>query len=433
MSSSQSGSRSRGQNRGSRGLKRGSRGRKQDLRSTSKTGRTTTKTGDTGASGPYHANFQQNLIDRRIYPYNYEYQDGQEPPRPNNWEDINRMLARPRPSLSSFPDEKFREFVRADGRAKNEDEVKDSVVPKLLNNMGGPDGAQRNVRFTSLAPLDGFEEGDLKKAQPDYYYGAPPEQLNQEVRNKLSNYIIPSASTDLPIAPNYFLEAKGPNGTFTVSARQACFDGAHGTRAMQALQSYGQGEPVYDNNAYTLTGIYHAGQLRMYSHYATQPNGAGTQVKYYMHQQEAYAMTSKDSFVQGLAALRNAEDWAKEVRDTVIARANERAGRIPADEEEEEAEDEEAEDEEAEDEEEETDDKEVEAESSSTMPSYSHKTETTLSSLVDGRDSDMYESDTSTDELQRDYTNYHPPVKRSSLNSYSSRLGKRRASSRQTD
>ena len=125
---------------------------------------------------------------------------------------------------------------------------------------------------------------------------------------------------------------------------------------------------------------------------------------------------TRDSHVQGLTALRNAEDWAKEVRDTVIARANERAGQMPADEEEEETEDGEAEDEEeeAEDEEEETDDKEVEAESSNTMPSYAHRTETTHSSLIDGKDSDMYESDTSTDELQRD-TDYHPPAKRAKV------------------
>ena len=444
MNSSYSSSRSRGQQRGSRGRKLGSR-------SASKTGPTTTNTKDTGAGGAYNTNFQQNLIDRGIYPYSYEYPNGQVPPKPDNWADINQRLARPQPSLSLFPDEKFEEFVRADARANNEDAVKDSVIPKLLNTMGGPNGAQRNIRFTNLALIDGFEEGDLKKAQPDYYYGAPPEQLNQEVRNKLSNHIIPSTSTDLPIAPNYFIEAKGPNGSFAVSTRQACFDGMHGTRAMQTLQSYGQGEPVYDNNAYTLSGIYHAGQLRMYSHHATQPNGAGTRVEYHMHHIGGWSMVGdKDSHVRGLAALRNAGDWTKEMRDAAIARANQRADQMPADEGEEEAEEEEGETEDeedeteyeeegteyeeegTEDEEEETDDKEVEAESSSTKPSSAHRTETTLPSLIDDKDSDTHESESSIDELQRDYTNPHPPAKRSSSNSHHSRPGKRWASSRRT-
>ncbi|MCJ1403781.1 hypothetical protein MMC11_007004 [Xylographa trunciseda] len=306
--------------------------RKRGSISTSRTRRTTNTiiTKDTGASGAYNANFQQKLVDGGIYPYGYRFPDGRVPPKPDNWEEINHRLAQPRPSLSPFPEKRFDEFVQADADAYNENAVKDSVIPKLLA-VGGPNGAQRNIRFMNLAPLHSYEKNELKNAQPDYYFGALPEQLELEVRNELSENIIPSTSTYLPIAPNFFLEAKGPDGSLAVATRQACYDGVHGTRAMQSLLSFGHDEPLFDNKAYTLSAIYHGGQIKMYSHYATQPDGPGTRSKTYMHQLRSFAITdTKTTHVQGLAALRNAATWAEEMRDTVIAHANKRAGQTTA-------------------------------------------------------------------------------------------------------
>ena len=88
-----------------------------------------------------------------------------------------------------------------------------------------------------------------------------------------------------------------------------------------------------------------------------------------MHQVSADAMThNRYSYVQGLAALRNAPGWTKEMRDTIITLANERADRTTA-EDEEETEGEEEEETESE----EVDESDYEeAESSSTMPSFAH-------------------------------------------------------------
>jgi hypothetical protein len=57
--------------------------------------------------------------------------------------------------------------------------------------------------------------------------------------------------------PNFFLEAKGPDGSLAVARRQACYDGALGARGIHSLQSFGTSKPVYDNNAYTIESIYH--------------------------------------------------------------------------------------------------------------------------------------------------------------------------------
>ncbi|KAI0187943.1 hypothetical protein F4808DRAFT_466292 [Astrocystis sublimbata] len=43
-----------------------------------------------------------------------------------------------------------------------------------------------------------------------------------------SRRIVPSTQPDLPVAPNFFLAAKGPDGSLAVVERQACYDGALG-------------------------------------------------------------------------------------------------------------------------------------------------------------------------------------------------------------
>lgn len=53
---------------------------------------------------------------------------------------------------------------------------------------------------------------------------------------------------------------------------------------MHSLQSYKQGEPAYDNNAFAVTSIYHGGTLKMYTSHTAQLNRAGSRPKYYSFQ-----------------------------------------------------------------------------------------------------------------------------------------------------
>ena len=171
--------------------------------------------------------------------------------------------------------------------------------------------------------LDHLTDGTISPGNPDLFHGARPEQLNPRIRNELNGRIVPSTQKDLPIAPNFFLAAKGPDGTLAVAGRQACYDGALGARGIHSLQSYGQPEPVYDNNAYTITSIYQGGALKIYTSHLGQPTGPGGRPEYYMNQLNAWAMTgNQESFRQGGSAYRNARDWAKEKRDGLIDAAN---------------------------------------------------------------------------------------------------------------
>ncbi|KAL8932935.1 MAG: hypothetical protein Q9211_006046 [Gyalolechia sp. 1 TL-2023] len=304
-----------------------SRGRKRGIASTlnTRSTRNTTNTKTTESSGPYSRNFQQKLIDGRVYPDEYGYPEGRVPPEPDNLDEINEILTQPRPSLSpsQFSDEKFKEFKRANARLSKENKVMKTVVPIIEGKITDDKCVEGDILFTNFQPLT---NDMLTAAKPDLYYGARPEQLDRRVRDELSGHIIPSTQDDLPIAPNFFLAAKGPNGTAAVAGRQACYDGALGARGMNTLQSYGEDEPVHDNNAYTITSIYSDGQLKMYTSHPTQPTGPEGRLGYCMTQLDGWCMTGNaKTFRQGATAYRNARDWTKAQRDEAIKRANKRA------------------------------------------------------------------------------------------------------------
>ncbi|EGE82335.2 hypothetical protein BDDG_05279 [Blastomyces dermatitidis ATCC 18188] len=297
-----------------------SRGRKRRAGSPSADMKSTTKSTSTT---PYNRNFQQNLIDHGVYPDGYEYPDGRIPAMPKNWEEINKTLAQSRSSLSpsNFSDEHFRKFKRADTHASKEQPVTTSVIPIIEGDIDDPKCAGGGYSLGNLAPLT---DGTLAQAKPDHFYGARPEQLNRQIRNELCNYIIPSTQDDLPMVPNFFLEAKGPDGSLAVATRQACYDGALGARGMHTLQSYQQDRSIYDNNAYTLTSTYHGGQLKLYTTHLTEPEGLDRHPEYIMTQLKGWSMTSDpETFRHGASAYRNARDWAKKKRDEFIRAANE--------------------------------------------------------------------------------------------------------------
>lgn len=103
------------------------------------------------------------------------------------------------------------------------------MIPVIEGKTADDKSVEGDILFTNLTPLT---NNMLTAATPDLYYGARPEQLDRRVRDQLRGHIIPSTQDGLPIAPNFFLAAKGPNGTAAVARRQACYDGALGARGM---------------------------------------------------------------------------------------------------------------------------------------------------------------------------------------------------------
>ncbi|EGY20844.1 uncharacterized protein VDAG_02368 [Verticillium dahliae VdLs.17] len=255
----------------------------------------TSVTNKSKRSTPYNRDFEQHLTDHGVH-------------------------ATSSLSPSKFSDGAFEAFQENNARAKDEDDVLANVIPVIL----GPNQTiHLSARNTIFGNLEQLTDGTIAPAKPDIYYGTYPEELSRPARNELARHIIPSSMQDKPMAPNFFVEVKGPDGSVAVATRQARYDGAVGSRGMHSLQNYGREEPQYDGRTYTFSSTYHNGQLQMYAHHLTAPTIEGGPPEYHMSQVKAFALTNdRDTFVQGATAFRNARDVAKQHRDDFIRAAN---------------------------------------------------------------------------------------------------------------
>ncbi|KAL2870697.1 uncharacterized protein BJX67DRAFT_390487 [Aspergillus lucknowensis] len=274
----------------------------------------------------YDKHFEEHIENHGVYLPLSTYPDGTEPSEPENFAEIRMTLRNRRPSLTLPPDlleREYERFARLNKNAADEQLVIKSILPVLEGKE--KDGYQTGAGhpFKELAPLT---DGTLAPAQPDFYHGARPNQLKSAIRKQLKNQIIPTTKRSRPIAPNFFIEVKGHDGSILVATRQACYDGALGARAMHSLQQFGNRD--YDNNAYAMASTYHAGCLGLYTIHPTRSrlnDDPDHRTDYVMTQVGQWALHgSSETYKQGLTAYRNARDLAKEQRDRFIKQANER-------------------------------------------------------------------------------------------------------------
>lgn len=300
-------------------------------RSTSSSRRTkstnTTSVTKTKPSSAYDDNFEGHMIDYNIYPPFHDFPNDRPTPKPNNLGEDRQAFSTSRPSLSPslFTESKFENFQRKN-KTSSEGTVMRNVIPIIAGDSDIPN--EGNLPFTNLESMTG---GATVKATPDFFDGARQGDIDKAVRDDLSQMIIPTKHADVPITPNFFLEAKAPRGGADVALRQALHDGAIGARAMHALQNYSVEEPGFDSNAYTYSSTYHAGTgtLQLYAHHVAAPTMPGAQPEYHMTQLGSYAMThSRERFVEGASAFRNARDLAQRHRGSLIQIANAKARQI---------------------------------------------------------------------------------------------------------
>ncbi|CAG2015266.1 unnamed protein product [Fusarium graminearum] len=188
---------------------------------------------------------------------------------------------------SVFPDDQFEAFQRADAHASKESQVIVDVIPIIEGNIGDRMYAARQVPFTNL---DHLTDSTLVLGNPDLYYGARPEQLDQKVRQEFGGRIIPSTQHDLPIVPNFFLGVKGPDGSAAVAKKQLLYDMALGVTGYGAIRSYKADATTYDNKAYTIGCTYQDGQLKMYASHPIEPSVSGKESGIIMTQLKAFAL-----------------------------------------------------------------------------------------------------------------------------------------------
>lgn len=273
-------------------------------------------------SSAYDRDFEQKLVDNNVYPEGFEHAD-RTTPEPNNLDGIIQGLSNPRASLSPslFPAAAFKDFKQVNSRVISKGNVMAKILPKILGNADIP--SKDNLVFSNL---DLITNKTTVNAMPDLFDGSHSKDLNKIVRQDLSKMIIPITYGMAPVAPNFFLEVKAPRGAADVAKRQACLDGAIGARGMLSLQNYGEDGPVYDGNAHTYSSTYYNGLLQLYAHHVTGPTNEGEQPEYHMTQLRTFGMTdTRETFIAGATAFRNARDLARQQRDTFIQEANARA------------------------------------------------------------------------------------------------------------
>ncbi|KAF5530707.1 glyoxylate reductase [Fusarium mexicanum] len=282
----------------------------------------TTTTTKTKKSAPHNRDFDLHLTEHGVHPI-YSSQ------KPDLGE-IRATLAVPRASLSpsQFSEGAFEAFQESNARAKDEDDVLATVIPTIL----GPSQASRNcARNTMFNNLDPLTDGTITAAQPDMYWGAYPAQLVPSARNELAGHIVPSTMLDKPMAPNVFLEVKGPHGSAAVATQQVRYDGAVGARGMYSLQNFRTEEPQYDGKPHSFSFTYHDGQLKEYAHHMTAPTTEGGRPEYHMTQVNGWQMTgNRDTCAQGIGAFRNTLNLAETSRGNFIQAANAKASQGPA-------------------------------------------------------------------------------------------------------
>lgn len=265
----------------------------------------------------YDKSFEQHLIDHGVYPDGYDNDRD-----PANWEEIRNRLAQPRSSLSSssFSREEFRIFQQKNRLALNKGMVMSTVFPTLAGSAPIP--SAQGLPFTNLKDLT---DGTITKTQPDFYDGARPAELSIHIREELGGYIVPASNTAAPCLPNFFAEVIGSSGALDTGYRKALYDGALGARGVHQLRSYIGSKALLDNNAYTITSTYSGGLLSIYCVHPALSDDS-QRIDYRMTHVTGWALTGDpDQFRQGVAALRNARDWAKERREELIAAANSKA------------------------------------------------------------------------------------------------------------
>lgn len=169
---------------------------------------TTAASRSTSRSSAYNANFEQILIDYNIFPLLYEFPGNRRAPKPANLGEIRKAIAVPRGSLSlSVVSESAFENFQRQNKTKLEGTTMRNVIPLIAGTTSIPNNG--HLPFNNL---DSLTDNLAVNPVPDFFDGASPSSLNKQVRQDLDKIIIPNKTGGVPIAPNFFLEVKGPKG-----------------------------------------------------------------------------------------------------------------------------------------------------------------------------------------------------------------------------
>jgi len=182
--------------------------------------------------------------------------------------------------------------------------------------------SQKNILFENLKDLT---DDSITKAKPDFYDESRSTELNRQIREELSFYIVPSTNIVASCLLNFFTKGKDSNENAAICKRQALYDDAVSAREMHELRSYVDSETTYDNNAYTITSTYHddSETLTVYTTHPTLFKDIKRFIEYCMTQLNSFVtINNSETFRQETTLLRNVRELTKEKREELIAATN---------------------------------------------------------------------------------------------------------------
>jgi hypothetical protein len=164
-------------------------------------------------------------------------------------------------------------------------------------------------------------EGQTSKPVPDYFEGSPSTHLTRELKEDLGGILIPSKNPACPVVPNFFVEFKSSHGSTEVGKLQLAHAGAHGARAMHALQRFGKVSS--DGECQTFSWLYHDGTLRLYGHFVLYLQDGESRPLYHMEQIDGWHMwAGYHEFFRAVFAFRKSQGIARRYRESSIRVAN---------------------------------------------------------------------------------------------------------------
>lgn len=268
--------------------------------------------------GTLDPNFGQHLSDHEIHGEDSDLT------KPNNWNELRIMVARPRQIIPSESyDAQYKAFRQATRENVHTRDVRKNITPLIRGSS--PIYSDGGHSFQNIRDMT---DGNVVKVQPDFYDGVHYSSLEKNIYTELRPFIRPLVAKITPVVPNFFGVFKGNESSAYEGELLARYSGAIGARGIHRLRSFGveDQETVYDNKAYTISATYYSGLLTLYAHRTIAPSVPGGPDRYRMTRIRKFDLEDgPGAFRKGVAALLNAREWAREIRDKLVAAANARA------------------------------------------------------------------------------------------------------------
>lgn len=134
-------------------------------------------------------------------------------PKPRNWDEIKDMVQQPRPMPASYQAQ-FEAFLDIISEVSCGRDVVRRIYPLIA---GDNDiCSAKGCRFSNLEKLT---DGSIAKVSPDYYDGANPSNVDQEILAGLSTFVKPLAKNEsmnsLKLSSELVTAAQSVRGQFT--------------------------------------------------------------------------------------------------------------------------------------------------------------------------------------------------------------------------